>query len=88
MLKEITLPVVHLSWLLPVQIYKQLNLTFSKCSISTVSDITNFAQHGGMIGFYVAEDKTRLELNFSVTKVANVKISTKLMEVARIVSSQ
>ena len=54
--------------------------------VLTVSDITDFAQHGGMIGFYDVEGKTKLELNPTITKAANLKISAKLMELARIVS--
>jgi hypothetical protein len=54
-------------------------------NVLTVSDCENFAQHGGMVGFYNHEGKTKLELNPSAMRTANLKISAKLMEVARIV---
>lgn len=54
--------------------------------VLTVSDITDFAQRGGMVGFYEVDGKTKLELNPTMTKAANLKISAKLMELARIVS--
>lgn len=54
-------------------------------NVLTVSDSENFAQRGGMVGFYSQEGKTKLELNPAVIHAANLKISAKLMEVARIV---
>lgn len=54
-------------------------------NILTVSDYKNFAQRGGMVGFYNQDGETKLELNPSAIHAANLKISAKLMEVARIV---
>lgn len=54
-------------------------------NVLTVSDCEHFAQGGGMVGFYSHEGKTKLELNPSAMHAANLKISAKLMEVARIV---
>lgn len=57
-------------------------------NVLTVSDSENFAQRGGMVGFYSQDSKIKLELNPSAMHSANLKISAKLMEVARIVSPQ
>lgn len=56
--------------------------------VLTVSDLENFAQQGGMIGFYSREGKTKLEVNPASLHAANLKISAKLMELARIVKDQ
>lgn len=55
-------------------------------SVLTVSDAESFVERGGMVGFYSLEGKTKLQLNPNTTKAANLKISVKLMEIARIVS--
>lgn len=54
-------------------------------NVLTVSDYKNFARHGGMVGFYSQDGKTKIELNPLAMHAANLKISAKLMEVARIV---
>lgn len=53
--------------------------------VLSVSDAENFAKNGGIIGFYIDDGKLKLEINQKVAEAANLKISSKLMEVARIV---
>jgi len=52
-------------------------------SVLTVSDMDNFARQGGIIGFYLDAGKVRLEINPASARTANLKISSKLMELAR-----
>lgn len=68
--------------------WREIVTKLRNTSVLTVSDCENFALGGGMVGFYSQEGKTKLELNPSVMHAANLKISAKLMEVARIVSPQ
>lgn len=56
-------------------------------SILTVSDLDDFARHGGMVGFYAEGGKIKLEINPVAARNANLRISSKLMELARPVSS-
>jgi hypothetical protein len=56
-------------------------------SVLTVSDLDNFARHGGMVGFYSEGGKIKLEINPVAARNANLRISSKLMELARPVSS-
>lgn len=53
--------------------------------VLSVSDAENFAKNGGIIGFYIDDGKLKLEINQKVADAAHLKISSKLMEVARIV---
>ena len=56
-------------------------------SILTVSDLDEFAHQGGMVGFYADGGKIKLEINPSVARNSNLRISSKLLELARTVSS-
>lgn len=51
----------------------------------TVSDYKNFAYSGGMIRFFTQENKTRLQINLSIAKAAELNISSKLLRVAEII---
>ncbi|MBU4150618.1 MAG: YfiR family protein [Gammaproteobacteria bacterium] len=53
--------------------------------ILTVSDHDGFARRGGMVGFYADGGKIRLEINPGVTHKANLRLSSKLLELARTV---
>lgn len=53
--------------------------------ILTVSDAADFARRGGVIGFYSEGGRIKLEINPETARAANLRISAKLMEVARIV---
>ena len=54
-------------------------------SILTVSEVEGFAQNGGAINFYVQDNKLRFEINPDVLKKANLKASSRLLRLARIV---
>lgn len=53
--------------------------------ILTVSDLEDFASQGGMVGFYSAGGKIKLEINPATAQSAELKISSKLLELARTV---
>jgi hypothetical protein len=54
-------------------------------SVLTVSDATNFARQGGIIGFFDEGGKIKMEINADRANAAKLKISSKLMEVGRLV---
>jgi hypothetical protein len=54
-------------------------------SILTVSDIPGFCQGGGMIDFELLDQKVRFEINPEATERARLKVSSKLLSVAKIV---
>lgn len=51
----------------------------------TVSDIPDFAGSGGVIGFFVEENRMRFEVNIEAARKADLKISSKLLNLARLV---
>lgn len=53
--------------------------------ILTVSDIDRFAMQGGMLGLVESEGKIKLEVNLEAAQQANLKISSQLLKLARIV---
>lgn len=53
--------------------------------ILTVSDLEDFARKGGVVGFYSDGGKIKLEINPDIARKAELRISAKLMEVARTV---
>jgi len=55
-------------------------------NVLTVSDIENFARGGGIIGFYSDGGRIKFEINLAAADVNDLKISSKLMELARQVS--
>ena len=54
-------------------------------NVLTISDIPGFARQGGIIGFVNETGKVKIEINLAAARQANLKISAKLLEVARIV---
>jgi hypothetical protein len=54
-------------------------------NILTVSDIDDFAVHGGMIRFLIENNKIRLRVNLEAARSANLVISSKLLRPAEIV---
>jgi hypothetical protein len=53
--------------------------------ILTVSDITNFSSAGGMIGLVFDVDRIRFEINLDAASESHLKISSKLLNLARTV---
>jgi hypothetical protein len=56
--------------------------------ILTVSETNGFAQSGGMINFFVEGNKVRLEINLDTAMRARLKISAKVIAVARLVTGE
>lgn len=56
-------------------------------SVLTVSDREDFARQGGIVGFYSDAGKLKLEINPEAARAANLRISAKLLELSRKVSS-
>ena len=54
-------------------------------NILTVSDIPDFATTGGIIRFMTKENKIKLQINLPASKVADLNISSRLLQVAEIV---
>lgn len=55
-------------------------------NVLTVSDIGDFAQRGGIIGLTKKEDKIHFEINLDASKMAGLRISSRLLKLARIVN--
>ena len=65
-------------------LFKQLQGT----KVLTVSDISGFAHQGGMIGFVIEDGRVKIQINLRAVNHAGLKISAKLLEIAKIVSSE
>ncbi len=59
----------------------------ARLPILTVSDISDFAQAGGMIGLFEAEQRIRFNINITAARQANLKLSSQLLKLATIVDS-
>src|SRR5712691_8044801 len=57
-------------------------------SVLTVGETDRFAQSGGVINFILEENKVRFEINSETAARAGLKISSKLLALARIVANQ
>jgi len=53
--------------------------------VLTVSDIDRFAQRGGIVGFTMDDNKVGFEINVNAAQKASLKISSKLLKLARVV---
>jgi len=60
----------------------------SQGSILTVSETDRFLQSGGMIRFFMEGNKVRFDINDEAAKSANLRISSKLLSVARRVETE
>jgi hypothetical protein len=56
-------------------------------TILTVSDVQNFAQHGGVIGLFVSGGKMRFAINRDVATRSRLRISSQLLKLGKIVST-
>jgi hypothetical protein len=56
--------------------------------VLTVGDSEHFVQEGGMIGFFLEDNKVRFEINLEAAQRSNLKISSKLLSLARNVISK
>lgn len=53
--------------------------------VLTVGETEHFAQEGGMIGFFLEENKVRFEINLGSAERAKLRISAKLLALAKTV---
>lgn len=54
----------------------------AQASVLTVSDMEDFIDLGGMIGFVIQDDRVLLEINLQKTRAAKLEISAKVLEIA------
>ena len=66
------------------QVDKDLD-RLDKTNTLTVGDMDQFLQRGGMVNFIIEDKKVRLEINPDAAERANLKVSSKLLQVAHIV---
>jgi hypothetical protein len=57
-------------------------------SVLTVGETEGFAEQGGVINFRLEEDRVRFEINVDAAQRAGLKMSAKLLGLARIVRSE
>jgi hypothetical protein len=50
--------------------------------VLTVSDSEGFAESGGMIGFVVADNKIKIEVNPKAASAAGLRVDAQLLEIA------
>jgi len=55
-------------------------------AILTISDIDDFAERGGTIGFFVEDNRIRFKINVDAAEETGLQISSKLLRLARIVN--
>ena len=53
--------------------------------VLTVSDIAQFCRRGGVIGFVFEEGRIKIEINLRTARQSGLKISAKLLEVAKVI---
>ena len=63
---------------------KRILAAVSNRSILTVGDTPNFIRWGGMVRFYTQESKIKLEINNTLARSRQLKISSKLLRVATV----
>ncbi len=57
-------------------------------AVLTVSDAPGFAAHGGMVGFMSEGERVRFEVNLNQAEKTGLKLSAKLLALARLVSDE
>jgi hypothetical protein len=65
---------------------KKVLANLQGASTLTVSEFETFAEQWGIINFVMSGEKIRFEINLSAAQRAGLKMSPKLLDVARIVS--
>lgn len=61
---------------------------FANQPVLVVGESDNFARNGGTINFYVESNKIRFEINVEAARQQQLKISSKLLALARIVQTR
>ncbi len=70
------------------QRFGQILARLRESSVLTVGETQHFAQLGGIINFVLEESKVRFEINANAAERARLKISAKLLSLARIVAEE
>jgi len=68
---------------------KRLKAIFSALrhrNVLTVGDMDGFCRNGGAVGFFLSRNKVRFEINADVVTRSGLKMSSKLLKLARIVT--
>jgi hypothetical protein len=65
--------------------YRRVLADIGNKSVLTVGDTDVFIKDGGMIRFFMTDNKVRFEINLTATKNSNLKLSSKLLQLAKIV---
>ena len=66
--------------------FKTVLAKLARLPILTVSDISGFAQFGGMIELFEAEQRIRFNININAARQANLRLSSQLLKLATIVN--
>lgn len=59
---------------------------FKGSAVLTVGEASGFARSGGVVNFYIQENKVRFEINQKAAGEAGLKISSQLLKLAKITS--
>lgn len=59
----------------------------SQNGMLTVSDVAGFAEQGGVIKFYLENEKMRIQINRSAALARGLQISSKLLSVAQVIEN-
>jgi hypothetical protein len=70
------------------QVFPSMLRRLRNAAVLTVSDIPGFTARGGMVDFTIEQGKVRLQINMSAVNDAGLKISAKLLEVARFIADE
>lgn len=60
----------------------------SDASMLTVSEVEGFVEQGGVINFFIQDGKLRFAINLAAAEKADLKISSKLLRLAKLVNTQ
>jgi len=90
--RDVSLDEVEQCQVLFVSVSEQFDLLdilsrINKKAILPVSDIGNFVEQGGMINLLKEENHIRLVVNMRATREGSMKLSSKLLTVARLVEN-
>lgn len=66
---------------------EQILDTAREAGILTIGDAPGLAQQGVMLNFYLLDNKVRFEINLEAANRAGVKISSKLIQLGKMVST-
>ncbi|MGH9351569.1 MAG: YfiR family protein [Terriglobia bacterium] len=56
--------------------------TLGRSSVLTVSDMPQFIERGGMVGFILQNNRVRFEINLAAAKSAGLTLSSQLLKLA------